>query len=229
MKIVLTCEHGGNHIPKEYRSLFKGHDAILNSHRGYDLGALDLFHALEKIAIFSTYSTTSRLLIELNRSLHHKNLFSEFTSQLSKAEKQKIIERYYKPYRDAVESEISKFIQEGETVLHLSIHSFTPFWGKEERRFDIGLLYDSRIPKEKEFCRKFKAELLKLNNYDIRFNQPYLGKADGFPTYLRKRFPENYIGIELEINQKFSENNQMPKELKVTLFNALQSCAKTEA
>ena len=36
----------------------------------------------------------------------------------------------------------------------------------------------------------------------IRRNYPYLGKADGFVTHLRRRFKsEDYIGIELEMNQ----------------------------
>lgn len=227
MKLVLTCEHGGNYIPIEYNALFTNQEAVLHSHRGFDLGALDVFQSLKPIADFSKFSTTSRLLIELNRSLHHKNLFSEFTNKLSKAEKQKIIAQYYKPYRDAVEGVILQYIQEGETVIHISIHSFTPIWKKVERRVDIGLLYDSRIPKEKDFCKVFKAEILRIsNNYDIRFNQPYLGRSDGFTTYLRKQFSENYIGIEIEINQKYSRNNQMASELKVVLLTALDVCKK---
>ena len=36
-----------------------------------------------------------------------------------------------------------------------------------------------------------------------RRNYPYFGKANGFPTYLRRRFPvDAYVAIELEINQK---------------------------
>ncbi|WP_417213281.1 N-formylglutamate amidohydrolase [Bizionia sp.] len=225
MKLVLTCEHGGNYIPKEYKALFINQEAVLHSHRGFDLGALDVFQNLKPIADFSKFSTTSRLLIELNRSLHKKNLFSEFTNKLSKAEKQKIIAQYYKPYRDAVEGVILQYIQEGETVIHISIHSFTPIWKKVERRVDIGLLYDSRIPKEKDFCKVSKAEILRIsNNYDIRFNQPYLGKSDGFPTYLRKQFSENYIGIEIEINQKYSRNNQMADSLKTLIFGAIKQC-----
>ncbi len=223
MKLVLTCEHGGYDIPKEYKALFVNQEAVLNSHRGFDLGALDTFESLKQLADYSKFSTTSRLLIELNRSLHHKNLFSEFTRELSKADRLKIIDQFYKPYRDAIEDVISQFLQEGETVLHISIHSFTPIWEDEERHVDIGLLYDSGIPKEKQFCKSLKTELLKRDNeLKVRFNQPYLGKADGFPTYLRKQFKENYIGVELEINQKYSSCNQMPKQLKEVFLNALK-------
>ena len=221
MKLVLTCEHGGNYIPIEYKAQFINKEAVLHSHRGFDLGALDVFKALNPLADFSIYSITSRLLIELNRSLHHRNLFSEFTSELSQAEKQKIIVQHYKPYRDAVETAILNFIKEGETVLHISVHSFTPLWENKKRRVDIGLLYDSRISKEKTFCKTFKAKLQKANTYGVRFNQPYLGKSDGFTTYLRKQFPNNYLGIELEINQKYAQKNKMPDILKVMLLNAL--------
>ena len=34
MKLVLTCEHGGNTIPNEYAAYFKEHQTILNTHRG---------------------------------------------------------------------------------------------------------------------------------------------------------------------------------------------------
>ena len=42
MRIVLTCEHGGNDIPETYKKLFPNDD-LLKTHRGYDIGALDLF------------------------------------------------------------------------------------------------------------------------------------------------------------------------------------------
>ena len=37
---ALTCEHGGNRIPREYAHLFRGARAVLASHRGWDPGAL---------------------------------------------------------------------------------------------------------------------------------------------------------------------------------------------
>ncbi|PTM08135.1 MAG: N-formylglutamate amidohydrolase, partial [Bacteroidetes bacterium] len=42
MKLVLTCEHGGNQIPKQYQALFPD-KTVLQSHRGFDLGSLDVF------------------------------------------------------------------------------------------------------------------------------------------------------------------------------------------
>jgi predicted N-formylglutamate amidohydrolase len=222
MKLVLTCEHGGNVVPKEYVSLFKNNTAVLKTHRSFDLGAFDVFNALKTLSNFSKSNIISRLLIELNRSLHHKHLFSEFSKNLSITEKQQLINQYYLPYRNDIENMIKSYIEHGETVLHLSVHSFTPILNNVQRNCDIGLLYDSTNKIEKQFCKQLKDSIKKLNpDLNVRYNYPYLGKADGFTTYLRKRFPENYLGIELEINQKFSKNNKLDLLIKQTLYKSL--------
>ncbi len=223
MKLIVTCEHGGNTIPSDYQDYFKNSDEILQSHRGLDLGALDVFNTLKPLAEYSNYSTTSRLLIELNRSLYHKNLFSEFTKNLTDSEKETIIKHFYLPYRNTVETEIRRLITNNKTVIHISIHSFTPILNTVKRTCDIGILYDSSIQGEKLWAARLKASIKKEdNNLNVRYNYPYLGKADGFTTYLRQQCPSNYLGIELEINQKFSRQNEMPLTLKNTLFQAIK-------
>ena len=221
MKLVITCEHGGNTIPEEYKSLFPD-KTVLETHRGYDLGALDVFNYLQPLADYSNYSTTSRLLIELNRSLLHKNLYSEFSKKLPINTKKQIIKKYYTIYRSAVSDYIEASIKNKNDVIHLSIHSFTPQLNQEIRNCDIGLLFDSRKANEKEIAVVLKKGILAQNpNYRIRFNYPYLGKADGFTTTLRKQFPEHYSGIEIEINQSFSNNNTMPETIKTILKESI--------
>lgn len=223
MKLIVTCEHGGNSIPSVYADYFKNSHNILHSHRGFDLGALDVFNTVKTLAEYSHYSITSRLIIELNRSLHHKNLFSEFTKELTESNRDTIIKKYYLPYRNAIEKEIRSLINKNETVLHLSVHSFTPIFNAKERTCDIGILYDSSIQTEKLWAAQLKHHLKAENsNLNIRYNYPYLGKADGFTTYLRQQFSNNYLGIELEINQKFSSQNQMPLAIKSALFQAIK-------
>lgn len=223
MKLVLTCEHAGNKIPEEYAPYFKEAQEQLFSHRGYDPGALDLFCDLKELADFDLYQKESRLLVELNRSLHHPQLFSQFTKQLSRASKNAILEEFYFPYRQEVEQQISERIGAGEKVLHLSVHSFTPVLDGKKRHADIGLLYDPGRQEEKEFCVSFKKAILARDpELRLRFNYPYLGTADGFTTFLRKRFTSGYLGIELEVNQKFVMKNKMDGRLKKGIFNALQ-------
>ena len=73
--LFLSCEHGGNEVPQELQSCFIGHADVLESHRGLDIGALDLFQRLVPVAEETTSATLSRLCIELNRSEGHPQLF----------------------------------------------------------------------------------------------------------------------------------------------------------
>lgn len=208
-ELIFSCEHAGNLIPNEYKFLFEEAEQILNSHRGWDPGSLELSQILsEKTGSeLFTYSFT-RLFIELNRSIGHPKLFSEFTRSLSRTEKQAIIEKYYQPHRMRVADAINKNISKNRPVIHISVHTFTPILEGKERNFEIGLLYDPKRNLEKNVCRIWKSQINEiLPDFRVRMNQPYKGISDGFTTFLRKNFCENsYLGIELEVNQKLSED-----------------------
>ena len=195
--LIVTCEHGGFRVPAAYRSLFRGRGAVLSSHRGWDPGALELARRFRAPLLFST---TTRLLVELNRSPGHPRLFSEFTRDLDAAAKTRLIARHYLPYRAAVESAV----RARRSVLHLSSHSFTPVLDGEVRRMDVGLLYDPARRGEAAFCARWRAALLRLRpDLVVARNAPYRGTADGLVTHLRRTFGESrYLGIELEVNQK---------------------------
>lgn len=229
MKLVLTCEHASNDIPSEYKNLFTEAGNTLKTHRGYDPGSLDLFTCLIPLSDVHFKYEISRLLVEVNRSIGHPSLFSEFSKQLSRKEKNQIQEGYYFPYRNEVEKYIAGEIEEGEKVLHFSVHSFTPFLNGVIRNADIGLLYDPGRKEEKEFCQNYKAHLKNRNpGLNIRFNYPYRGKADGFTSFLRKKFPKNYLGIEIEVNQKFVVKDLMKENIKDSIFAALEQCLEKD-
>lgn len=222
MNLILTCEHAGNEIPDQYLKYFSGAGEVLETHRGYDPGALDLFDSLTALSIFSQPYMISRLLVEPNRSLSHPQLLSEFTSPLREAEKEEILDEFYLPYRSFMEGIIGDYISAGKEVLHISVHTFTPELNGEVRKADIGLLFDPARKAETDFCKDFQNKLLEQDNdLNVRFNYPYLGVDDGFTTYLREKFPQKYLGIELEVNQIFVQDNKMQKRLKNVIFEAL--------
>ena len=225
---LITCEHGGNKVPAEYRLLFKGRQALLHSHRGWDPGALRLARELaRRVDGKLIYSTTSRLLVDLNRSLHHSRLFSEVTRPLGRIEKEKIVNGYYRPYREEVERYIRQRIKKGKIVIHFSAHSFTPRLRGITRDGDIGLLYDPSRPSEKKFCDHLQKELRReLGGLRVRKNYPYHGSADGLTTYLRKVFPDNhYLGIELELNQRLANGEK--KRRPVPAVRLAEAIGKT--
>ncbi|MCK5912425.1 MAG: N-formylglutamate amidohydrolase, partial [Desulfuromusa sp.] len=77
--LIISCEHGGNQIPEEFQDLFVSAEAVLESHRGFDIGALSLAQKLARETKAPLVGAEiSRLLIDLNRTLKQQTLFSEF-------------------------------------------------------------------------------------------------------------------------------------------------------
>jgi predicted N-formylglutamate amidohydrolase len=193
--LVVTCEHAGNRVPAEWRHLWRGRGPLLRSHRGWDPGALRLARAFGGRLFFST---TTRLLVDLNRSIDNPAVFSEFTRKLPRADRLRILARHYLPYRVAA----TQAIEAAMPVVHLSVHTFTPVLRGRVRPMDVGLLFDPARSGERTFCERWRAPL-RAAGLVVHFNAPYRGTSDGFATWLRGLFPERrYLGIELEVNQR---------------------------
>ena len=203
--LVVTCEHAGNRIPAPYRRLFRAEQALLDSHRGYDAGALAMARALAAaFAAPLVAGTVSRLLVDLNRSVGHPRLHGESIRKMPAAVRRRILNDYYRPYRAQAERFVMQAIAERGRAFHLSSHSFTPELDGKVRNADIGLLYDPARPGEAELCERWKASLaICAPDLTVRRNYPYAGKGDGLTAWFRRRLPPAaYVGVELEINQK---------------------------
>ncbi len=201
---VISCEHGGNHVPTPYRELFTGRQALLDSHRGYDAGALVMAKQLAtSFRAPLVASTVSRLVIDLNRSIGHRGLFSEATRHAPAETRARIVEQHYLPYREQVEALVGQAVSRGTRMIHISSHSFTPELDGTVRTADVGLLYDPGRLGEAQLCARWKAALAtSMPHLRVRRNYPYAGKADGLTAHLRRRYaPGDYIGVELEVNQ----------------------------
>jgi predicted N-formylglutamate amidohydrolase len=109
-------------VPEAYAGLFAGRQALLGSHRGWDPGALQLGQQMAGAfgaALFA--STTTRLLIDLNRSIGRRQLHSEMGRGLTRAQQQQLVAGK-------------------EAVVHIASHSFTPVFGGIVRRADVAWL-----------------------------------------------------------------------------------------
>ena len=225
VRLLITCEHGGNRIPPRYRRLFAPHRALLDSHRGWDPGALTAARRLSKaLGAPLIEHTVSRLLVDLNRSEHHHALFSQMTRALPAGERARILDEVYRPYRTRVIAEI-------EGAIHAADASFTcrrtrscrcstanegaPTWRCYTTR---------RARSEKMFCQKWLAAMKRqLPELALRRNSPYRGNTDGLTTALRRRYPANrYMGIEVEMNQRLMESGQFNSVVRV-LIESLRS------
>ena len=230
--LMITCEHASNALPdfvlrtfREYNILdarrlgkessdrFGIPDEILASHRGYDIGAYNVFSNLVKRLKpdFNCASLYSRLVIDMNRSATSKKLLSEFTVKLPEHVKAHVLKIWQK-YREKIDKFVSSKIppnmrdnqkQKPVKIIHLGIHSFTPVLNGVERDADVGILYDPNRPAEASLAERLIKSIHEFHpRLRIRRNFPYLGKSDGLTTTLRQKFGTAYVGLEIEINQK---------------------------
>jgi len=205
-RLVISCEHGGHRVPAAYSAAFAGTEALLLSHRGWDRGALTLARQMAAALNAPLFAaTTTRLLVDLNRSMGHEQLFSAISRGLGTAERQAIIQKHYRPHRDAVEGRIADAIAVHGAVVHVASHSFTPVLDGVPRRADVAWLYDPQRPGEALLARRWmEAFARQAPGLQLRRNYPYQGRSDGLTALLRKRFSSAaYVGIELEVNQRF--------------------------
>lgn len=221
--LILTCEHASNRLPAAFKKAVPAE--VLKTHRAYDIGAVHVFRKLVKFAKPEFYceGKFSRLFVDLNRTITNKSAFSEYydaleASDKAAAEKAKAqATAYWTEYRAAIEKFVASSLsspkrtslknrvaKSAPEIVHLGIHSFTPVLNGKVRNTDIGILYDPSRPQERAYANVIKAEIKRLYPaMKVRFNYPYKGSSDGLTTTLRKKFGPRYVGIEIEINQKF--------------------------
>ena len=206
--LILTCEHASNKLPAAFKNAVPAE--ILKTHRAYDIGAAQVFRKLVKFAKpeFSCEGKYSRLFVDLNRTITNKSAFSDYLHDNANAKAQATA--YWTEYRTAIEKFVESALRtktraaKSATIVHLGIHSFTPELNGKVRNTDIGILYDPACPQERAYAQVIKAEIKRLYpTMKVRFNYPYKGTTDGLTTTLRKKFGQHYVGIEIEINQKF--------------------------
>ena len=203
--VLVTSEHGGNDVPAEHRALFRGRKALLDSHRGWDPGTLDLAERLASaLGAPLVASTVTRLLVDLNRSPHNPRVFSEVTRPLPPAEHHALLERWHRPHWGAVRAALEDGLRGASRALHLGVHSFTPVMDGAVRKPDLALLYDPARAGERRLATAWARALARaLPTRVVHRNDPYRGASDGLPTAMRRESSASrYLGIEVEINQR---------------------------
>lgn len=204
---LVTCEHASNAVPVRWRAPFEGLAHVLQTHRGWDPGALALaqeFAADLHAPLFAGQVT--RLLVDLNRREDNRAAFSDFTLELNPEQRVQLLNLYHRPYRVRVRNVVDEAAESDARLLHLSCHSFTPELDGVKREAEIGLLFDPDRPLEAELCPRWQEALLRaLPGTRVRLNYPYLGTDDGVTTWCRELArADQYAGIEIELNQAFA-------------------------
>src|SRR3982751_7131735 len=127
-RLVITCERARSVVRERYRPLFDGREHLLPTHRGWDPGALLLAREMaERFDAPLYYEETTRLLVDLNRSVGNPELHSEATHHLSLRERREILDVYYHPHRKRVAAAVAEAVRTSDDrIVHIASHSFTP-------------------------------------------------------------------------------------------------------
>jgi predicted N-formylglutamate amidohydrolase len=229
--LVLSCEHGGNRVPAEWRHLFRGKSWLLETHRGWDPGARDVARFLSiELGAPVVVGRVTRLLVDLNRSPGSPTLWSKWTDDLTSRQRARILRDYHTPYRDAIRSLVTGELGRGANVVHVSVHSFTPVMRGRTRKAHVGLLFDPAHDAERSMCTRLRAHIRRADpGLVVRSNYPYKGVDDAVTTWLRTDLdPRRYAGIEIEMNQRLCRRPPGLLRLSRALATALAAVVRPE-
>jgi len=218
-QILVSCEHASNRLPDG----MEWPDGLLDLHIAWDPGALPIAERLARMFDAPLHAGEySRLLVDLNRTEGNSRLIRRvsdghkipFNQRLDTAETRRRIERYYLPYRNAVSEGVARIIEERGRCVHLCIHTYTPRLRDKVRGNDIGLLYDPYRRPEAPLVHELRKALVEQTGLVVWLNRPYQGTADGILPRIREQHPdERFVGIELEVNQKFAARPRQLAEI----------------
>ncbi len=175
--IFLTCDHASNLVPEKLKNLGIP-SSILNSHRGWDIGALDISLYISKnLHAPLCYTNYSRLVIDCNRPPHVADAIPEIVDGVKVAGNTNLTEEEYDirlnelffPYHNEIIHQLNKQLLLFPQTVYLAIHSFSPILGEEIRPWDIGVTFY----KPSRFSAFIQKELEAIEGLIIGVNQPY--------------------------------------------------------
>lgn len=176
---VITCDHASRRVPRCLAGLgLPEHE--LERHIGWDIGAAGLARRLaERLEAWLIVQNYSRLVIDCNRSLSHKDSIakqSEDTSipgnrEVSDDEAERRARAIFEPYHARIRAELDQRAARNEATILVFVHSFTPVFRGVRRAWHTGVLYhrDTRLALPLLAALRRDPELV------VGDNEPYAG------------------------------------------------------
>lgn len=185
--VLVLCDHAASALPAEYGTLGLT-ESEFSRHIAYDIGARDTALALSaRLGTAAVLTRYSRLLIDCNRGLDDPTLVMRLSDgavipgnrQLDAEERTLRIERFWRPYHDAVDRIIDVALASGRVPVLVSIHTFTPLWRGVARPWHVGILWD----KDPRVARILLQGLRADSTLVVGDNEPYSGRLEGDCLY----------------------------------------------
>lgn len=223
MPLFIFGDHASRHIPDEYHDLgLSGDD--LTRHIAWDIGTETIVRELcAHFGCGGQLAGVSRLVIDLNRELDMRGLIPEESDgtlipgnkDVSEADRQDRIQRFYTPYHDALGAELDKL----DDPLVISVHSFTPKPDLGDfRLLDIGLL----VKHDEDSAEQFREMFMRLGrSFTIGMNEPY-SAYDLNHTIDANVAPRGFRHLAIEVRQDHIDTQEMAADIARVLAGRLE-------
>ncbi len=223
--VLIIADHASNHVPD---GIDLGIDpALLNDHIAVDIGVANVARHLVETQDFMVFlACQSRLVVDCNRAVDDPAVIPASSdgiiipgNALNQAERTDRLERFHRPYHDA----LAQLLVDHRPGLILSLHSFTPSLSsrpKEQRPWQIGILYNHYEAASQAMIGQLESAGLIVGD-----QMPYSGKQ---LNYTMDRHAESgsipYVGIEIRQDQVTTETGCT--KFAQIIGNAAQSVAE---
>jgi predicted N-formylglutamate amidohydrolase len=175
--LVIVADHAGKRMPRRLGRLGLS-EAETDRHIAWDIGAGAVCRligsALDAVVIRQTYS---RLVIDCNRmpgsetSILDVSEATPVPGNVGLSEAQKLARRreIFQPYHDRITAELDRRRAQRRPAALIAMHSFTPVFKSEERRWHVGVLYN----RDPRFAHILMELLQREPGLVVGDNEPY--------------------------------------------------------
>jgi predicted N-formylglutamate amidohydrolase len=216
--VLIIVDHASNHVPDGIDLGINA--ALLEKHIAWDIGSA----ALADVLGFHMFlATVSRLVIDFNRESDAPEIVPLTSDGIAipgnVGDMSPRIERFWRPYHDALEAKIAEI----RPKFLVSLHSFTPTLSSrphEARPWEIGILYN-----QDDRAARIALPLLEAAGIIVGDQRPYSGKL---LNATMNRHGEGtgtpYLGIE--VRQDLIDSAAGVTKWASILLPVIQKCAK---
>jgi predicted N-formylglutamate amidohydrolase len=206
--VLIIADHAGNAVPQVMQGLGLGSEE-LERHIAWDPGAAAVAAGLaERWQATAVLAQYSRLIVDPNRPLGDPAampVVSDGTmvpanQNLTVEERQRRAELFYFPYHTTIDNEVARLRQVGDKKptgpLVLSIHSFTPDYGDEDRPWHVGVMSAA----DRRLAEALLEAFEQFDGLVVGDNQPYSGVDLGYTLRLHGG-AQGLANAQVEIRQ----------------------------
>jgi predicted N-formylglutamate amidohydrolase len=202
---LLTCDHAGREIPHKLAGM-RLSERDRSTHVAWDLGVAELGRRLSaRLDAFLIMHNYSRLVIDANRPPGAPDSIPTLSERtriaanegLSSSDARKRFEEVFEPYHQRIRDELDERNARACPTVLVALHSFTPVYMNEARRWHVGVLY-GRDPR---LGRLVRDRLRNDGALVVGDNQPYSVSDATDYTIVVHGEQRGIPHVELEIRQ----------------------------